>query len=129
MTARQNIESLARLMRVLGAPVRLRLIGLLRERVMCVNALARRLGVSQSAVSQHLRIMRDAGLVRAQKRGYFVHYSLDPDALRRLHRALGELLKPPPQARTEDARPAECRPNYKRKASSKSTKEEHHVRR
>jgi len=45
-----------------------------------VNALAARLGVTQGAVSQHLRIMRDAGLVIDQKRGYFVHYELNERA-------------------------------------------------
>jgi DNA-binding transcriptional ArsR family regulator len=51
-------------------------------------------GVTQSAVSQHLRVLRQAGLVRGERRGHFVHYSLDQDRLEqyktRLRETLGE---------------------------------------
>ena len=47
----------------------------------CVGALARQLGVSQSAVSQHLAVLRAAGLVADERRGYFVHYRLDRERL------------------------------------------------
>jgi DNA-binding transcriptional ArsR family regulator len=55
---------------------------------------AERVGVTQSAVSQHLRVLRQAGLVRGERRGHFVHYSLDQDRLEqyktRLRETLGE---------------------------------------
>jgi len=47
----------------------------------CVNALSRRLGITASAVSQHLRILRQAGLVKGMRRGPFVHYSLDQETI------------------------------------------------
>jgi DNA-binding transcriptional ArsR family regulator len=50
--------------------------------------------VTQSAVSQHLRVLRQAGLVNGQRRGYHVHYSLDRDRLAqykaRVQETLGE---------------------------------------
>ncbi|MBN1844923.1 MAG: winged helix-turn-helix transcriptional regulator, partial [Sedimentisphaerales bacterium] len=69
-----DIDMLGRRLKVLSVGTRLRIIQLLNGRALCVNALAQRLGVSQSAVSQHLRVLRDAGLVIDEKRGYFVHY-------------------------------------------------------
>ena len=59
---------------------------------LCVNALAHQLGVTQSAVSQHLRILRQAGLVRGARRGTFMHYSLDPDGLDKYRHALRDTL-------------------------------------
>jgi len=52
------------------------------------------LGVTQSAVSQHLRVLRQAGLVRGERRGNFVHYLLEKDVLEkyknRIVKTLGE---------------------------------------
>lgn len=47
---------------------------LLSRRTLCVNALVDCFGISQLAVSQHLRVLREAGLVNAEKRGYSMHY-------------------------------------------------------
>ena len=91
-----EIEELTEIFKALSDPTRLRLVKLLSasEGALCVNALAGRLEVSQSAVSQHLRVLRQAGLVRGERRGYFVHYSLDSDRVEqykaRLRETLGE---------------------------------------
>jgi len=78
-----EIEKLADIFKALSEPTRLRLVRLLgtNKGALCVNALAHMLGVTQSAVSQHLRVLRQAGLVRGERCGYFVHYSLDDDVL------------------------------------------------
>ena len=55
---------------------RLKIIRLLSAKPLCVNALACRLELTQSAVSQHLRVLRNVKLVEGEKRGYFVHYRL-----------------------------------------------------
>jgi DNA-binding transcriptional ArsR family regulator len=85
---------LARILKVLSHPSRVRIAQLLKGRALCVNALAARLGVTQGAVSQHLRVMRDAGLVTAAKRGYFVHYRLDEVTLAKWRGSISELLDP-----------------------------------
>ena len=74
-------EALARLLKVLSVDTRVQIVQLLKGRSLCVNALAARLDVTQGAVSQHLRVMRDAGLVIAKKRGYYVHYRLNEQTL------------------------------------------------
>ena len=84
-------EKLAELFRVLSAPVRVEILFILRKGPKCVGALHTRLGVTQGAVSQHLRVLRDAGLVRAEKRGAFVHYRLDERAFRKCREAVDGL--------------------------------------
>ena len=95
-----KIEKLVEIFKALSDPTRLRLVKLLNDcqpgvcegGSLCVNALAHRLDVTQSAVSQHLRILRQAGLVRGDRRGSFMHYSLDPDGLVKYRAALWETL-------------------------------------
>lgn len=71
-------------LRALGEPKRFLLLQLMAERGYCVRALARRSGLSESAVSQHLKILRDAGLTYGVKKGYYTHYCLDKEALGRV---------------------------------------------
>lgn len=96
-----KIEKQAELFKALSDPTRLKLVKLLSEcdqgicsgGPLCVNALAHRLGITQSAVSQHLRILKAAGLVHGVRRGSFMHYSLDSDGVEitvtTLQKALG----------------------------------------
>ena len=95
-------EQLAQLFKVLSVPTRVRIVQLLRREVLCVGSLSRRLGVSQSAVSQHLRILRNARLVKAERRGYFMHYRLDPKTTSRWETEiagfLGSMAEPGSQA-------------------------------
>ncbi len=48
----------------------------------CVQALAKHNQISESAVSQHLKVLREADLVIGEKRGYYVHYSVKRDNLK-----------------------------------------------
>jgi len=78
-----EIQELSEIYKALSDPTRLRLIKLLNDHqgVLCVNALAHKLGVTQSAVSQHLRVLRQADLVTANRHGASVHYSFNKDRL------------------------------------------------
>ena len=95
-----NVEKLVDIFKALSDPTRLRLVKLLNDcppgvcqgGPLCVNALAHQLGVTQSAVSQHLRVLRQAGLVRGARRGTFMHYSLDPEGLDKYRHALLDTL-------------------------------------
>jgi len=87
-------KELARLLKVLSVETRVRVAQLLKGRALCVNALASQLDVTRGAVSQHLRIMRDAGLVVDEKRGQFVHYRLNEEALAAWRQEIDRLLDP-----------------------------------
>ena len=68
----------------LAEPTRLRIIDLLRERPRPVGELVDALGMSQPGVSKHLRVLREAGLVRSRVEGRRRLYALDPRPLREL---------------------------------------------
>ena len=93
---KNNIEEQAAIFRTLADPTRLRLLKLLYDQhepdALCVNALVGLLGVSQPAISQHLRVLKSAGLVKGEKRGYFVHYAVNQEALKHYRTLLDEAL-------------------------------------
>lgn len=74
---------------------RFTILNLLIHSDICVGALAHRLDLSQGAVSQHLQILRKAGLVKGEKRGYWTHYSVDQQALEGLGRKIQDLIHQP----------------------------------
>jgi DNA-binding transcriptional ArsR family regulator len=83
---------LAGMLKVLSVETRVRLLKLLAEHPYCVNALADKLELSAGAVSQHLKTLREAGLVEAEKRGYYLHYSLVPEAVAQFRATIEGLL-------------------------------------
>ena len=84
-------QDLIRIFKALSVEKRVEIVRLLAERTLCVGALSNLLGISAGAVSQHLRILRDAGLVAPDRRGYFIHYSLAPDAQERCRAVMDSL--------------------------------------
>lgn len=75
-------------LKALCEPKRFLLLQLMSERGYCVRALAKKSCLSESAVSQHLKILREAGLVYGVKKGYYTHYCLDKATLKEV---IGEL--------------------------------------
>jgi ArsR family transcriptional regulator, arsenate/arsenite/antimonite-responsive transcriptional repressor len=80
-----------RFFRALSSEPRMKILVLLKEHPQCVNVIARRLGMGQPAVSQHLRVLREAGLVKARKRGTWMHYEANGAAIEAQGKALGGL--------------------------------------
>ena len=78
------VDALAETFKVLGDPTRARILLALSVRELCVCDLADLLGVSQSAVSHQLRLLRAHRLVRFRRDGKLVYYSLDDDHVRTL---------------------------------------------
>ncbi|MCC3145127.1 metalloregulator ArsR/SmtB family transcription factor [Halanaerobium sp. Z-7514] len=77
-----TLAEIINLLKALGDSRRLEIIELLLEKSFCVKALAKRLEISESAVSQQLKILREVALVRGEKKGYFVHYTVQKDRLK-----------------------------------------------
>jgi DNA-binding transcriptional ArsR family regulator len=90
------IEEQAAIFSVLADPTRLKLLKLLCSQkdpdALCVNALTGFLGITQPAVSQHLRVLKSVGLVTGQRRGYHVHYSINPEAVKRCQKMMSVAL-------------------------------------
>lgn len=85
------MKETAELFKILSVDKRIEIIELLKKEAMSVNALADALGITQSAVSQHLRVLKAAALVKDQRHGYWVHYSLNREALEKCRQRLNRV--------------------------------------
>jgi ArsR family transcriptional regulator len=73
---------MAEVFKALGDPTRLHIISLLSSsKNLCVNIIASKLSMSQPAVSQHLKLLKNAGICKSRKIGAHVHYSLDMEKM------------------------------------------------
>lgn len=70
-------KEIYKVFKALGEPTRLRIIKMLSVQGLCVCELSETLDMLQPRVSQHLKILKEAGLIREKKEGYWVCYSLD----------------------------------------------------
>ncbi len=85
------VTELTAALKALSDETRYALITLLLKHDYCVRALARQLDISEPAVSQHLKLLRSAGLVKGEKRGYFTHYSVNREILKDIANKIIEL--------------------------------------
>ena len=69
-------ELIARRFRVLADPLRVRMLDLLRDGELSVNAIAGQLGAGQQNVSKHLNVLAEAGMVHRRKAGNHVYYGI-----------------------------------------------------
>ncbi len=87
------IDELAEYYKAFADPTRLKIIKLLSQHeILCVNGITRMLDVSQSAVSQHLRVLRQCKLVIGERLGPQVHYKLNHETLKKYRTMIGETL-------------------------------------
>lgn len=85
-------------MKVLCEPTRCQILTLLSRKAYCVSALASLLGISVPAASQHLKVLRDAGLVFSQKYSYHTHYLLDKPRLAQIAQDILKLTQEDPNS-------------------------------
>lgn len=78
-------EDLAELAKAIGHPIRVQILRILDRRTACMcGDIVEELPVAQSTVSQHLKVLKEAGLIRGEVDGPRVCYCIEPRALRRL---------------------------------------------
>lgn len=83
-------EELANLSKALGHPVRVKILRILVRKNACIcGDIVEELPLAQSTVSQHLKILKDAGLIRGDVDGPRVCYCIEPRVLRRLKALVG----------------------------------------
>ncbi len=83
-------------LKAIGDVTRFKIIRLLVNHDQCVSGLSNKIGVSDAAISQHLSVLKEADLVRCEKKGYFKHYSLNRDLLEEVGTELVELAEREP---------------------------------
>ena len=94
---RDTVIQMAEIFKAFGDPTRLRIIKMLAsnpERKLCVGAIANTLGITQPAVSQHLKVLKNVRLIDPNRDGFQIHYAINPETLadfRKYLDALSEL--------------------------------------
>ena len=95
--ARHDPVKVAVLAKALAHPARLGIIKMLHERQGCIGCdIVDRIGLAQSTISEHLRILKAAGIVTGEIEGSRVCYALEASALAPLRQLLSEITTPPP---------------------------------
>ncbi len=94
-------------MKVLADPLRMRIITLLASEALCVCHLVEETGARQTNLSNHLKVLREAGLVETEPCGRFTYYKLRPQALAALAAALGGIAEAA-QTTADTARKRPC---------------------
>ncbi len=85
-------QQMVQVFKALGHPARLKILRLLAERRACIcSEVVEELPLAQSTVSQHLKVLKDAGLIIGEIEGPAVCYCLAPGALESLHRSVAQL--------------------------------------
>jgi len=86
-----NLEPVE-MFKALAVETRVKIIDLLKSQgPMGAKKIAELVGITQAAVSQHLKILRQAGFVRSERNGYWIPYSIDEEALHECRDALMEI--------------------------------------
>lgn len=91
-------------MRALADPLRIRIVSLLAREALCTCHLVDETGARQTNISNHLRALREAGLVEAEPCGRFTYHRLRPQALETLAGEIGTLAEAARDAYTADRR-------------------------
>jgi len=85
----EKLQVSSEIMRALAHPLRLKILEFIdQHKKINVNRIYNNLKIEQSITSQHLRILRFAGIVNAERNGKYIHYTIDYDKIENASRAL-----------------------------------------
>lgn len=87
------MQHIIQIFKALSDETRLNILILISKRLICAKGIAKYLDISEAAVSQHLKILKEAGIISGEKIGYFVLYNLRDDALLKVVEFTDELKK------------------------------------
>lgn len=85
------MENIPGVLKAIANDTRLKIVKLLLQHNYCVGALAHHLELTEAAISQHLKVLREAGLIIGEKYGYFMHYNVNREQLLALASIFEEL--------------------------------------
>ena len=76
------MKDLAKVFKALSDETRLKILLIISKRTICQKGISKHLGISDSAVSQHIKVLKEAGIVTGIKQGYSVIYIINEDSFR-----------------------------------------------
>jgi ArsR family transcriptional regulator len=93
---KDHLKNMAEVLKSLGDEKRLKIIKILASNVnevFCVSDVAQQLGISQPAASQHIKILKNIGILEENRRGFRVFYTINLDVLTEYKKDIDELFK------------------------------------
>ncbi len=109
-----------KVLKAIADETRMNILKLLLRHNYCVRALANELKLTEATISQHLKILREAGLLVGEKRGYFMHYTVERPVLHELAKEIQALADIEQEACLPETRD-DCPANEKQDCSKKGT--------
>jgi ArsR family transcriptional regulator, arsenate/arsenite/antimonite-responsive transcriptional repressor len=89
-----NNSGIADFFKALGDSTRIRILQLLlSHKKLCVGFIAYKLGITQSAVSQHLKVLKNSKIVEGERKGSSIHYRIREDTLKEYGIELAKIIK------------------------------------
>ncbi|WP_438498256.1 ArsR/SmtB family transcription factor [Paenibacillus sp. IHBB 3054] len=85
-----DLEEVSQTLKLLGDKTRLTMMKLMEKQECCVCELVEIFKTSQPSVSQHLRKLKDAGLVKENRKGQWIYYSVNPNSIQ--HKLIQDLI-------------------------------------
>ncbi|PAV13611.1 hypothetical protein ASJ81_17145 [Methanosarcina spelaei] len=93
---KDHIKNMAEVLKSLGDEKRLKIIKILASNIdeaFCVSDIAQQLGISQPATSQHIKVLKNVGILEENRRGFRVFYTINSDVLAEYKKDIDELFK------------------------------------
>ena len=93
---KDKVRQMSEIFKALGDPTRLRIIRMLASKMeddLCVVDLAKKLGITQPAASQHIRILKSVGILEPNRVGFRVYYNINTEVLNTYKESIDELFK------------------------------------
>ena len=93
---KNSLDNAANIFKALGDTTRLKIIKLIEimGNNLCVGMIAQKINISQPAVSQHLKVLKNANLVESERIGFHIHYRINTEAFNNFGINIKDLLKP-----------------------------------
>lgn len=85
-------EEMVKIFKALSVDSRVQILKLIKNKELCVNAITQKLNITQPAVSQHLSVLKEAGLVKSDRYGSIIHYSIDRNRLDEFKKSIKKYL-------------------------------------
>lgn len=107
---------LSGMFKALGDPTRFQIYQALLERKHCVRSLSKKLNMTESAISQHMKVLKEAEMVYGEKYGYHTHYLPKKEAVDFMYESIGIMKK---QSDMVDRDMTTCQCEFKKEGDSK----------
>lgn len=86
------MDQIVQILKALGDDNRLKILIMLSRRRICAKGIARHLGISEATVSQHIKVLKEAGIISGEKVGYYVHYDVNNAVLQEVERFIAGIM-------------------------------------